>query len=132
MASYNSLNKVMLLGRLGKDPDVRESNSGIAIAKFSLATTENTKKEDGSFQGETQWHNVVVFGAQAENCKRFIEKGSLVLIEGRIQSRKYTDKSDNERSITEIIANMVRFIGKKEDTKTESQTTPTATTWSVP
>ena len=88
------MNKVFLIGRLGKDPEIRYSPDGVAVTKFSLATSERTK------QGEkTEWHNIVVFGNQAENCSKFINKGSLVCVEGKIQNRKYVDKNNVERMI---------------------------------
>jgi len=113
--SFNSFNKVLLLGRLGKDPELRYSQSGVAVTRFSLATSERGgKDQSGNFQEKTEWHNIVVFKSQAENCSRFIKKGSLVFIEGRIQTRKYQDKNGIDRYSTEIVADIVRFMDSKE------------------
>lgn len=113
MSSFNSLNKVMLLGRLGRDPEKKYTGSGIAVCNFSLATSESVKKGTG-YEEKTEWHKIIVFGNQAENVTKFVKKGSLVFIEGRIQSRSYQDKEGNEKYVTEIIANLVRFLDAKE------------------
>lgn len=118
MSSFNSLNKVMLLGRLGRDPDKKYTNSGIAVCNFSIATSESFKKGD-SWEEKTEWHKIVVFGNQAENVSKFVKKGSLVFIEGRIQSRSYQDKEGNEKYITEIVANLIRFLDMKESQDNE-------------
>jgi single-strand DNA-binding protein len=118
MSSFNSLNKVMLLGRLGRDPDKKYTNSNIAVCNFSIATSESVKKGD-SWEEKTEWHKIVVFGNQAENVSKFVKKGSLVFIEGRIQSRSYQDKDGNEKYITEIVANLIRFLDMKENADSE-------------
>lgn len=115
MSSFNSLNKVMLLGRLGRDPDKKYTNSGIAVCNFSIATSESFKKGD-SWEEKTEWHKIVVFGNQAENVSKFVKKGSLVFIEGRIQTRSYQDKEGNDKYITEIVASLIRFLDAKENT----------------
>lgn len=120
MASFNSINKVMLMGRLGKDPELRASQSGLSIARFSVATSERIKSQDGNFTDKTEWHNIIVFGNQAENCSRFIKKGSLVFIEGKIQSRSYTDKNGIEKYITEVKADSIHFLDSKEASGNES------------
>lgn len=113
MTSFNSLNKVMLLGRLGRDPEKKYTTSGIAVCNFSVATSESVKKGT-AYEEKTEWHKVIVFGNQAETVSKFLKKGSLVFLEGRIQSRSYQDKDGNEKHITEIIANTVRFLDMKE------------------
>ncbi len=118
MSSYSSLNKVMLLGRLGRDPEIKYSASGTAICNLSVATSESIKKGN-DFEEKTEWHRVVVFGSQAENASKFLKKGSLVFIEGRIQYRSYQDKDGNDRYTTEIVSNMVRFLDLKDSSGQE-------------
>lgn len=115
MSSFNSMNKAMIMGRLGKAPEVRYSQAGTAIASFSVATSESVKDQQGEWQEKTTWHNVVVFKNQAEACEKFLKKGSLVFVEGRIQNRSYTDKNGQEKYISEIVAQIVRFLDSKED-----------------
>lgn len=109
-----SLNKVMLIGRLGRDVDCKYTQSGNAIANLSVATDESFTSQDGNKAQKTEWHKVVVYGKQAENCERYLGKGSLVYIEGKLQTRKWQDKQGQERYITEIIASRVQFLDKKE------------------
>lgn len=118
MSSFSSLNKVMLLGRLGRDPEKKYSQSGTAVCNFSVATSESVKKGTG-YEEKTEWHKVIVFGNQAENVSKFVKKGSLVFIEGRIQSRSYQDKDGNEKHVTEIIANTIRFLDLKDSGDSE-------------
>lgn len=118
MSSFNSLNKVMILGRLGRDPEKKYTASGIAVCNFSVATSESVKKGN-AFEEKTEWHKIIVFGNQAETVSKYVKKGSLVFIEGRIQSRSYQDKEGHEKHITEIIANSVRFLDLKEGGSSE-------------
>ena len=113
MSSFNSLNKVMLLGRLGRDTEKKYTASGVAVCNFSVATSESVKKGN-SFEEKTEWHKIIVFGNQAETVSKYVKKGSLVFIEGKIQSRSYQDKEGHEKYVTEIIANSVRFLDLKE------------------
>jgi single-strand DNA-binding protein len=106
------VNKVILVGNLGKDPEMRVTAQQMAICRFSLATGERIKKE-GQWVDHTEWHNVVVFGKSAENCGRFLKKGSQVYIEGRIRLNKWQDKEGKDRYTTEILADSVNFIGSK-------------------
>jgi single-strand DNA-binding protein len=106
-----SLNKVMLIGNLGKDPEVRFTPSGRAVAKFSLATSEQWTTPEGQRQDRTEWHNIVVWGKQAETCGQYLSKGRQVFIEGSIRSRQYDDKEGQKRWITEIVAQRVQFLG---------------------
>jgi single-strand DNA-binding protein len=106
-----SVNKVILVGNLGKDPEVRFTPSGRAVAKFSIATTESWMDQESSRQERTEWHNIVVWGKQAESCGQYLAKGRQVFIEGAIRSRSYDDKEGNKRYITEIIAQRVQFLG---------------------
>ncbi|RCK77469.1 MAG: Single-stranded DNA-binding protein [Ignavibacteriae bacterium] len=100
-----SLNKVMLIGNLGKDPELRYSANGLAVASFSIATNESTKDVDGNLQERTEWHNVIAFGKLAQICNDYLKKGQKVYIEGSIRTRSYDDKNGIKRYVTEIFAN---------------------------
>jgi single-strand DNA-binding protein len=106
-----SVNKVILVGNLGKDPEVRFTPSGRAVATFRLATTDSWMDQESGRQERTEWHNVVVWGKQAESCGQYLAKGRQVYIEGSIRSRSYDDKEGNKRYITEIVAQRVQFLG---------------------
>lgn len=106
-----SVNKVILVGNLGKDPEVRFTPSGRAVAKFPLATTDSWMDQESGRQERTEWHNIVVWGKQAENCGQYLAKGRQVYIEGAIRSRSYDDKDGNKRYVTEIVAQRVQFLG---------------------
>ena len=109
-----SVNRVFLLGNLGKDPELRYTPSQQPVCNFSLATSESRKGADGERVEQTEWHNIVVFGRQAETCKQYLGKGRQIFVEGRIQSRKWQDQQGNTRYITEIIANNVQFTGGRD------------------
>jgi single-strand DNA-binding protein len=106
-----SLNKVMLIGNLGKDPEVRFTGGGRAVAKFPIATSEQFLDANGQRQERTEWHNIVVWGKQAETCGQYLQKGRQVYIEGQIRTRQYDDKDGNRKYITEINAQRVQFLG---------------------
>lgn len=105
------LNKVFIIGNLGKDPEVRFTPGGKAVAKFPVATSERWTDQEGNKQERTEWHNVVVWGKQAETCGQYLAKGRQVFIEGSIRTRQYDDKDGNKRYITEVVARDVRFLG---------------------
>ena len=108
------INKVMLLGNLGKDPESRVTQGGMTIVRFPLATGERKKDQSGQWVDHTEWHNVVVFGKVAENCQRYLKKGRQVFVEGRIRTSKWQDKTDGkDRYMTEILADAVEFVGSK-------------------
>jgi len=106
-----SINKVILVGYLGKDPEVRYTPSGDAVADVSLATTEFYKTKDGDRTEKTEWHNLVMWRAQAEFAKEWLKKGQLVFVEGRLQTRKWEDKEGQKRSKTEIQVDQVTTLG---------------------
>ena len=108
-----SVNKVILGGRLGKDPETRYMTNGEAVSNATLATSENWKDKSGEKQEKTEWHNLVFYRRLAEIAGEYLKKGSQVYIEGRIQSRKYTTKEGQERYITEIIVNEMQMLGGK-------------------
>ncbi|HUI08773.1 MAG TPA: single-stranded DNA-binding protein [Bacteroidota bacterium] len=109
-----SLNKVMLIGNLGKDPELRFTSSGVPVATFTIATNESWKDQEGNMQERTEWHNIVAWRKLAEICGEWLKKGKKVYIEGRIQTRSYDDKNTGAKKyITEIVAdNMIMLDGK--------------------
>ena len=107
-----SLNKVMVIGNLGSDPEVRTTQGGNTVANFSVATTEVRGSGDDR-QEFTEWHRIVVWGRQAETCKQYLAKGRQVYIEGRLQTRSYEDREGVKRYATEIVAQQVQFLGGK-------------------
>lgn len=110
-----SVNKVILIGNLGKDPDLRYTPSGQAVATFSLATNERYKDKDGQMVDRTEWHNIVVWGKQAETAKEYLKKGRQIFVEGRISYRTYDDREGNKRYITEVVAQRIQFLGRREE-----------------
>lgn len=106
-----SVNKVILIGNLGRDPEIRYMPSGDALATLNLATTDTWKDKSGEKQERTEWHRVSMFGRLAEIAGEYLKKGSQVYIEGRIQTRKYTDKDGQEKYATEIVANEMKMLG---------------------
>ena len=104
------INKVILIGNLGKDPEIRYTQSGAAVVNFSIATTERWKGQDGQQQEQTEWHNIVAWKRLAEICSEFLSKGSKVYIEGKLQTRKWQDKDGNDRYTTEIVARDMQML----------------------
>ena len=110
-----SVNKVILVGRLGRDPETRYTGGGQAVANFSVATDESYKDKNGERQKRTEWHKIVVWGKQAEIAQQYLKKGSLIFIEGRIQSREWQDKEGQKRTSFEIVANNFRMLGGRSE-----------------
>ena len=106
-----SVNKVILIGNLGRDPETRYTPSGDAVTNLSIATTEKWKDKNGEKQEKTEWHRVALFGRQAEIGGEYLKKGSSVYIEGRLQTRKWTDKDGDERYTTEIVGDRMQMLG---------------------
>ncbi|MBI4793792.1 MAG: single-stranded DNA-binding protein [Deltaproteobacteria bacterium] len=107
------INKAIIIGNLGSDPEVRYTQSGTAVANFNVATTEKWKGKDGQMQEQTEWHRVVAFDRLAEICGEYLSKGSKVYIEGRIQTRSWNDKDGNKRYTTEIVAKEMKMLSPK-------------------
>lgn len=106
------INKVILIGNLGRDPEVRFTPSGQAVANFSIATSESwTDKNSGQKQEKTEWHRIVVWGKLAELCGEYLKKGRQCYVEGRLQTREWTDKENKKNYTTEVVANTVQFLG---------------------
>ena len=110
-----SLNKIMLIGNLGKDPEVKMTPGGQQVARFSVATTENWKNAQGEKQSKTEWHNIVVWGKQAEIAEKYLRKGKQVYIEGRIQYREYTDQAGVKKNFCEIRCDNFAMLGRMEE-----------------
>ena len=123
-----SLNKVMLIGRLGKDPEIKYTPSGAPVAKFSLATDEVFKDRAGEQQRRTEWHNIVAWNKLAEICGEYLTKGKQVYIEGSIRSRQWEDQSGNKRTAYEIVAREMKMLGSRADAERDSMAATTVPT----
>src|SRR5512136_978736 len=108
-----SLNKVMLIGNLGKDPEVRYTASGTAVASFSLATSEKFKNKNGEWEEKTEWHNITLWARLAEIAGEYLSKGKTVYIEGRLQTRKWQDRDGRDRYTTEIVGEKMQMLSAK-------------------
>jgi single-strand DNA-binding protein len=111
----SGVNKVILIGNLGKDPEVRYLDNGIAVANISLATTENYKNKEGEKVSQTEWHDVVLWRGLAEVAEKYLKKGASVYIEGKIRTSKWVDKDDNNRYKTEIMADKMNMLSKSSN-----------------
>jgi single-strand DNA-binding protein len=110
---YALKNKVQLIGNLGNAPEIKNTDSGKKVARFSMATNESYKKENGERVTETQWHNLVALGKVAELAEQYLNKGSEIAIEGKLTHREYTDKDGVKRYITEVVVNEILMLDKK-------------------
>jgi len=104
------INKVILIGNLGQDPDMRSTQSGSSVANLRIATTERRKDRDGNWNDHTEWHSVVSFGRTAENVGKYCRKGKQIYVEGRLQTRKWQDRDGRDRYSTEVVADNIRFL----------------------
>lgn len=111
--SRGTINKAIIVGRLGKDPDMRYAPSGTAIASFSMATNYSQKDSEGNWNDKTEWHNIVTFGKTAEFAGEYLKKGKLVYVEGRLQTSSWEDQGGQKRYKTEIIAMDMQLLGSK-------------------
>ena len=109
------VNKVILIGNLGKDPEIRQLETGVKVASFSMATTESYKGKDGNRIDQTEWHNIVLWRGLAEIAEKYLRKGNTVYIEGKIRTRSWEDKEGNKRYTTEIIGDNMTMIGGKKE-----------------
>jgi single-strand DNA-binding protein len=110
-----SLNRVELIGNLGKDPELKYTPSGQAVATFSMATTRKWKDKEGNPQEDTQWHNIKCWGRQAEIAQQYLKKGRQIYLEGRLETRSYDDKDGNRKWYTEVVATTFLMLGSKRD-----------------
>lgn len=114
------VNKVILVGNLGADPEIRYTPSGTAVANFNIATSENWTNKEGKKETKTEWHKIVTFGKLAEICGEYLSKGKQIYVEGRIQTRQWDDRDGNKRYTTEIVANTMQMLGRPGDKPQES------------
>ena len=110
-----SVNKVILIGHLGKDPEIRYVFENVPVANFSLATSESYKDKNGEWQESTEWHNIVAWRGLAERAEKYLKKGKQVFIEGKIRTRSWDDKDGNKRYTTEIVADTLQLLGKRDE-----------------
>jgi single-strand DNA-binding protein len=110
-----SLNKVMLIGNLGRDPELKSTPSGQSVARFSVATTETWKNQQGEKQSKTEWHNIVVWGKQDEIAEKYLRKGKQIMIEGRIQYREYTDQAGVKKTVCDIRCDNFVMLGRADE-----------------
>ena len=121
-----SVNKVVLVGHLGGDPETRFTPSGAAVANFNIATNESWKDANGELQDKTEWHRCVMFGKSAELAGELLKKGQLVYMEGKLQTRNWEDKDGIKRYTTEVVCDMFTMLGRKMDTDSSQQVAPTS------
>ena len=119
----SGVNKVIIIGRLGSDPELKNVGNNQSVARLSIATSENWTGKDGQKQERTEWHRVVVWGRQAENCAKHLSKGRQVYVEGRLQTRQWEDPQGQKKYSTEIVANTVQFLGAGNSESRSTATT---------
>lgn len=118
-----SVNKIILVGRLGAKPEIKVPPSGNPVSNFSIATSESWNDKSGQKQERTEWHRIVVWGKLAENCAKYLDKGRQVYIEGKLQTRQWEDKDGTKRYTTEVIANTIQFLGTNQNGNGQSAQT---------
>ena len=116
-----SVNKVVIVGHIGADPETRFTPSGTAVANFNVATNESRKNSDGGYHDHTEWHSCVLFGKRAEFAGEYLKRGQLIYLEGRLQTRSWEDDSGTKKYKTEVIGNEITMLGKKVGTGDSSQ-----------
>ena len=109
------VNKVTLIGNLGRDPELRRLESGVSVARFSIATTENYRDKDGNWQDQTEWHEIVLWRQLAERAESQLRKGMLIYLEGKLTTRKWEDKEGNSHKTSEVVASYVRILNRREE-----------------
>jgi|SRR5215831_14309805 len=119
-----SVNKVILIGNLGRDPEVRYTQGGSAVANFTMATTDTWQDPSGEKKERTEWHRIVVWGKQAEIVGEYLRKGRPVYVEGSLQTREWTDREGNKRYTTEVRAQRIQFLGRPDDRGAQAQSGP--------
>lgn len=123
-----SLNKVMLIGNVGKDPEIRHLENDSVVANFTLATTERYRDKNGNWQEQTEWHNIVCWRLLAERAEKYVKKGSQIFVEGKIRSREWVDQTEQKRSVIEIVAESFQLLGKRVDNQPPAQNIQPVTT----
>ena len=119
----SGVNKVILIGNLGKDPEVRYLDNGVAVANLSLATSENYKNKDGEKVTQTEWHDIVLWRGLAEVAEKYLKKGSSVYIEGKLRTNKWVDKDENTRYKTEVLADKLTMLGRSQNQEQSPEST---------
>ena len=122
-----SLNKVMLIGNVGKDPEIRHLENGVAVVTLPIATSERYKDRNGEVKEQTEWHNVVFWRNLAEIVEKHVRKGSQVFVEGRLRTRQWEDQNGQKRYATEIVADTMRLLGRRPEGQDSNRTTQTTT-----
>lgn len=122
--AMSSLNRILLIGNTGNDPEIRTIGNNDKVASFRLATTERYKDRNGEVKENTEWHQIVAWGKMADIVEKFVKKGSQLYVEGKITTRKWTDKDGNDRFSTEIRADGIQLLGEKETTATRQEESP--------
>ena len=117
----STLNKAMILGRLGRDPEVRYTPGNVPVANISIATNSRSKDKSGEWQDVTEWHKIVLFNKNAEIAEKYLDKGSSVYVEGKIQTRKWQDKDGNDRWTTEVLGNQLTMLGSRSSSDSSPQ-----------
>ena len=119
----SGVNKVILIGNLGKDPEVRYLDNGVAVANISLATSENYKNKQGERVTQTEWHDIVLWRGLAEVAEKYLKKGSSVYVEGKLRTNKWVDKDENTRYKTEILADKLTMLGRSQNQEQSTEST---------
>jgi len=119
----SGVNKVILIGNLGKDPEVRYLDNGVAVANLSLATSENYKNKQGERVTQTEWHDVVLWRGLAEVAEKYLKKGSSVYVEGKLRTNKWVDKDENTRYKTEVLADKLTMLGRSQNQEQSTEST---------
>ncbi len=118
----------MLIGNVGKDPEIRHLENDSVVANFTLATTERYRDKNGNWQEQTEWHNIVCWRLLAERAEKYVKKGSQIFVEGKIRSREWVDQTEQKRSVIEIVAESFQLLGKRADTQPSVQNIQPVTT----
>lgn len=126
------INKVILIGNLGQDPKVHTTQSNSIVTQLSVATSRRVKQADGQYADETEWHRVTCFGKTAEVARDYLAKGRQVYIEGRLRTRKFTDKDNTEKYVTEVICDVLKLLGRKEEAPAHAPAPARSTPASTP
>ena len=121
-----AVNKVILVGNLGRDPEMRHTQTGRPVANFTLATNERWRDKDGQQQERTEWHKIVVWDRLAEICTEYLTKGKQIYIEGRLQTREWEDREGNKRYTTEIVANQMQMLGRRDESAPSGPSEPSS------
>lgn len=126
------INKVILIGNLGKDPEIRRLESGAVVAKFSIATSENYRDKDGNWQEQTEWHDIVVWRTLAERAEQSLKKGMTIYLEGKLTHRTWQDQDGKNRKTTEVVADYFRILDKKQGSPQAGSAQPAETSFDAP